>query len=103
MAKKYQHKLPDEIFDESVKLLKCQRERMQSMQERGASYASLARQYNISKSAAYYVCNPGAAEKKNEKWLKVAKRYYKKEKAVASAIKSRNKAKCIEHIFKLAS
>ena len=103
MATKRTHTLPDEIFDASSKLLKCQREHLRSMQERGASYASLARQYNIAKSTAYYICNPGAAEKKTEKWLKVAPEYYNKEKAVASVTKSRKKLKLLQEKFKIAS
>lgn len=99
-AKNKGTKLPDEIFDESSRLLKCQRENLKRMKETyDISYADLARQYNISKSTAYYICNPGAAEKKVAHWLKVHKKYYQKEKAVAASIKSRKKIRLLVEKF----
>lgn len=37
------------------------------------SYKQLGERYGISKSEAYYICNPAAAERKNERWLRVSR------------------------------
>ena len=95
--------LPDEIFDASFKLLKCQREMLRSMHDRGMSYKELADYYTISKSGAYYICNPGAAEKKVEKWKRAAPQYRDSKRNVAAATKSRNKTRSILDQFKKAS
>lgn len=94
--------MPDEIFNDRFRLLKCQMERLKWMGETyDMSYKQLADYYGISKSAAYYICNPGAAQKKNEKWLREHKRYYKSKNAVESATKSRRKTKNLKEHFKI--
>lgn len=94
--------LPDEIFDLSSKLLKCQRERLKWMKETyDMTYKALGKYYNIAGSTAFYICNPGAAERKKMKWLKSAHEYYDSERAVISAAKSRKKTKSIYKQFNL--
>ncbi len=96
--------LPDEIFDQSSRLLKCQRERLRWMKDTyEMSYADLAKYYGIGKSTAYYICNPVAAERKKLKWLKEFKNYYDSEKAVTSATKSRKKTKDLIEKFRVST
>ena len=98
--------LPDDIFDASYKLLKCQREMLRHMHDRGMSYKQLADYYTISKSAAYYICNPAAALKKVEKWKGVAHQYYegdRKKRKIEINTRSRKKVKSIIEQFKKAS
>jgi hypothetical protein len=63
--------LPDELFDSRSKLLKCQRERLVALREMfGTPYRTLALIFHISPMLAYYICNPAAYEKKNERHRK---------------------------------
>lgn len=92
------------FFDGRNRLLPCQKERMNWMREAyDMSYQELANYYNISKSSAYFICNPAAEYKKNARRSQLNKRYYKKEINVAAVTKSRNKLKQINNKLKKAS
>lgn len=96
--------LPDELFDARTKLLKCQRDNMKYLRELGMSFRGLARQYNISVSTAFYICDPSGYERKKKKNKENMKELresdgYDKQKAQEQRKKSRHRKHVLSTIF----
>lgn len=92
--------LPHWWLDKRSKLLPCQREQIVNMFYRGATYAQLANQYNVSKRTICNILNPKTQEaennrrRKNKSWEK-----YDKDANKVNVSNSRKRKKVIYDIF----
>ena len=67
------------------------------------SYKDLSEQYGISKSEAYYICNPDAEKRKKVHNAKNSSKFYDTDKHTVHKRDSRNKKRSINLLFKKAS
>lgn len=65
------------------------------------SYRVLGLRYGISKSEAYYICNPGVAAVKNERLKLAGNKHRINKRHVESNTKSRKKMKELKEKFKV--